>query len=197
MVTEREPIPTPSRLATPLGWPVYWSAVWVGALAAVAAGLIIGLIGIALGAHQLSPGQRIARWGDFKVGALVFSVAGAFFAFVIGGWVAGAIAGVRRAETAMLHGAIVWLVAVPILLLFAALGAAGYFGAWYGGLAGTPAWVTPAAPDPNAAAAARNGALGSVTALLLGLVGAVVGGWMTSGEPMTFTYHRVRDRRAA
>jgi len=39
---------------------------------------------------------------------------------------------------------------------------------------------------------ARNGALGALTALLLGLVGSVVGGWMASGEPMTFTYHRTR-----
>jgi hypothetical protein len=30
--------------------------------------------------------------------------------------------------------------------------------------------------------------------LLLGLVGAVIGGWMASGEPMTFTYYRKLDR---
>jgi hypothetical protein len=198
MVTQEETMASVHRPAASLGWPVYWSAVWVGTLAAVAAALILGLIGIALGAHQLTPGQRIGR-ETFGIGALVFSVAGTFFAFVVGGWVAGKIAGVMRAETAMLHGAILWLVAVPILLMLAALGAAGYFGAWYGGLAGTPAWVTPSgAPvDPNAAAAARNSALGAVTALLLGLIGAVIGGWMASGEPMTFTYHRMRDRRAA
>jgi hypothetical protein len=38
----------------------------------------------------------------------------------------------------------------------------------------------------------RNSALSAVTALLLGLVGAVLGGWMASGEPMTFTYYRHR-----
>jgi hypothetical protein len=26
----------------------------------------------------------------------------------------------------------------------------------------------------------------------LGLVGSVIGGWMASGEPMTFTYYRTR-----
>jgi hypothetical protein len=36
-----------------------------------------------------------------------------------------------------------------------------------------------------AALAARNAALGSLTALLLGLVGSVVGGWMGSGERMS------------
>ncbi len=39
---------------------------------------------------------------------------------------------------------------------------------------------------------ARNSALGAVTALLLGLVGSVIGGWMASGEPMNFTHYRTR-----
>jgi hypothetical protein len=43
------------------------------------------------------------------------------------------------------------------------------------------------------AIAAQNSALGAVTALLLGLVGSVIGGWMASGEPMTLTYHRTRS----
>src|SRR5262249_39387791 len=42
--------------------------------------------------------------------------------------------------------------------------------------------------------ATRNSALGAVTALLLGLVGSVIGGWIASGEPMTFTYYRTRRR---
>ena len=73
-------------------------------------------------------------------------------------------------ETAMLHGAVAWLVAVPILLVMASLGAAAYLGTWYGGLAGMPAWAVPgpaALPDPSVAVAA-------VTALLLGLVGGVI-----------------------
>ena len=34
-------------------WPVYWSAIWIGALSALAVGLIFGLIGTAIGAHQV------------------------------------------------------------------------------------------------------------------------------------------------
>ena len=208
-------------------WPVRWSAVWVGALAAVAAVLLFGLIGIALGAHVLEPEHRVVDLKKIGLFTLAFSVFAAFLSFVIGGWVAGKIAGILRSEPAMLHGAIVWLVAVPILVLSAALGAGSYFGGWYAGLAGTPAWGTSTAapfnrPDPLAPGAteaertqfkaeqaeynqkvkqwqedspkvARNSALGALTALLLGLVGSVVGGWMASGEPMTFTYHRTRQ----
>lgn len=178
-------------------WPINWSSIWVGALAALALALIFSLVGASIGAHQLGPGGRIARWSEVGFGGLVFAVFGAFFSFVVGGWVAGKINGYRRAETDMLHGAIVWLVAVPLLTVLAAIGAGSLFGAWFGGLAGVPVWATPStvAADPAAATAARNAALGALTALLIGLVGAVIGGWMASGEPMSISHHRVRDAR--
>lgn len=174
-------------------WPVCWSAVWVGALSAMCLALVIGLIGIALGAHRV--GRGVASWTDVSLLALVVSVFGAFISFAAGGWIAARIAGVRRSEPAMLHGAVMWVVAVPIMLVLVSLGAAADFGAWYGGLAGPPAWVAAQATaswDPGAAIAARNGALAAVTALLLGLVGGVIGGWMGSGEPMTLTHYRKR-----
>ncbi len=129
---------------------------------------------------------------------LVFSVAGAFFSFVVGGWIAGTIAGSRRAETAALQGAVVWLVTVPLLLVLAALGAGNFFGGWYAGLAGTPVWAdsVAATANPDAAIIARNSALGAVTALLIGLIGSVIGGWMASGEPMSLTYRRAKHELA-
>jgi len=208
-------------------WPVRWSAVWVGALAALAAVLLFGLVGIAVGAHVLGPENRVVDLKKVGLLTLAFSVFAAFLSFVIGGWVAGKVAGIRRSEPAMLHGAIVWLVAVPMLVVLTALGAGSYFGGWYAGLAGTPAWGAAAATpysQPEALApgateaernqyqsdladyrakvkqwqedsprVARNSALGALTALLLGLIGSVVGGWMASGEPMNFTHHRTRQ----
>jgi hypothetical protein len=35
-------------------WPVSWSAIWIGALSALALGLIIGLVGFAIGAHEVT-----------------------------------------------------------------------------------------------------------------------------------------------
>jgi hypothetical protein len=208
-------------------WPIHWSAVWAGALAALAVGLIFGLIGIAVGANLLGPEHRVVDLTKLKLTTVALSIFGAFLSFAVGGWVAGKIAGILHSEPAMLHGAIVWLVGVPLLLILAALGAGGFFGGWYGGLAGTPAWGARAGmpyerPQPLAATATaearsqyaadeteyeknvkqwrddtpkatRNSALCAVTALLLGLVGAVVGGWAASGEPMTFGYHRKRN----
>jgi hypothetical protein len=213
MEMRRDDVGGVDRPETWVPWPVSWSAVWVGALAAFATALIIGLVGIAVGA-QVVRGEPWVKLTNIGLGALIFSVFGAFLAFVVGGWVAGKIAGIRRSEPAMLHGAIVWLVGVPLLVAAAALGAGNYFGGWYGGLAGRPAWAAaeevkhnPAATEAErqqaaeeqlrAADAARNTAIGAVTALLLGLVGGVIGGWMASGEPMTFTYHRTRPLRTA
>jgi hypothetical protein len=171
-------------------WPVDWSAVWVGVLTGFAVGLLIGLIGFALGAHESS---RYVDWKEFRLITLIFSVAGAFFAGVAGGWIAARIAGIRRSEPAMLHGAIVWLVTLPLLIVLAAVGSSVYLGSWYGGLSGVPSWAADAA-SPELAEAMRNNAVATVLALLLGLVGSAIGGWMASGEPMTFTYYRTRGR---
>jgi hypothetical protein len=209
MENRPEPMLIVSQQETWIPWPVCWSGIWVGALAAIALALLFGLVGIALGFHLLGPSGRIIDWHKFGIGALIFSVCGAFFSGVVGGWTAGKIAGILRSEPAMLHGAIVWLVTVPLVLALAALGSGSYLGGWYGGLAGQSVWVTPpsvaspapstpldpaarAAAEKEAARVARNSALGAVTALLLGLVGSVIGGWMASGEPMTFTYYRTR-----
>jgi hypothetical protein len=108
-------------------WPVWWSAIWVGALTALAVALVIGLAGVAVGAHQ-AVARPIVDWGDVGLATLGFSVLGTFLAFAAGGWAAGKVTGIRRAETAMLHGAIVWAVSVPLLLGLVALGAGALFG---------------------------------------------------------------------
>ena len=171
-------------------WPVSWSGVWVGALAALAVGLIIGLIGYAVGAHEVAS-PRPTDAGKLRIIAVAFNIAGAFFAFVIGGWVAARVAGIQRAEPAMLHGSIVWLVGVALIVALASAGATSYFGTWYGGLA-SPGVARGVPFDPEAARIMRNAAFGSVTGLLVGLVGGVLGGWLASGEPMSIAYYRRR-----
>jgi hypothetical protein len=176
---------------TSAAWPVYWSAVFVGALSAIAIMTVIGLLSVAFGAYDVGAGGRFGPQA-LGVGDLVAAVCGAFFSSVAGGWIASRIAGLRTAEPAMLHGGVVWLVALPLILLLVALGAGGLFGAWYAGLGGTPAWATPPPPGPRAAQLAREAAGGAATALLIGLVGAVIGGWLGSGESMHPMHYRTR-----
>jgi len=203
---------------------VNWTAAWIGALAVIGVLLIFGVVGIALGAHLLGPEYRLVDMRKLGIWTLVFSVCGAFFSSVIGGWVAARLAGILHSEPAMIHGAIVWLISVPLLLIAAGFGAVNLFGSWYSGLGpnsaavGTSPFIHPDAIGPNATPeeiatfklqlaeynlnvkrwheetpkVIRNSALGTVTALLLGLVGCVIGGWMGSGEPMNFTHYKTR-----
>lgn len=172
-------------------WPVVWSAVFVGALAALAVALIIGLIGFAVGAHEVA---RQASWRDVRLTTLIFNVVGAFFAFAAGGWVAGRMADFRRAEPAILHGVIAWLVTLPALLALAGTGTIASFGGWLGTLGGFHAAPAAVPSGTNVAAAMRNTAVSTLAGLLVGLMGSVIGGWMASGEPMRLGYYRRRVR---
>lgn len=163
-----------------------WSGIWVGALTSVVAVVLFGFIGTAIGAHAAGSEGRVTSWNGVGFAALAFAVFASFFAFVIGGYIATRIAGVRVPETAALYGAITFVIATIVLLALASQ-AAQYLNGWYSGLAPAPV-AQPAAPgqpvDPNIARAARNSAVAAAAAMLIGLMGGVVGGWMGSGEPM-------------
>jgi hypothetical protein len=174
-------------------WPVYWGPVFLGAMVAVVATVLFGLIGTAIGAHKAGTEGRITSWSGVGFAGLAFAVIASFFSFVVGAWAAVRVAGIRRAEPAILHGAIAWVVAVFVMFVVAGMSGA-IFNGWYTSLAPTPA--VPAVPgqpvDPNVAIAARNGALAAAAALLIGLMGSVIGAWFASGEPMTVGSYRVR-----
>src|SRR5262249_17601684 len=152
----------------------------------LAAALIFGLFATALGTTWT---RSITSWHTIRIGELIGVVLIGFFAFAIGGWCAAKTAGFRHAEPAILHAAVGWLVALPLLLVSVAFGAGSAYGGWYGGLIVSP-FVAAAAPvSPEVA---RNDALGAAFSILLALLGSVIGGWVASGEPMTFMHHRSR-----
>jgi hypothetical protein len=170
-------------------WPVYWTPVIVGALAAVVAVVLFGIIGTAVGSWKAGNEGRVTDFSGVGRVAVAYAVFASFFAFVIGGWVTARIAGIRRAEPAILHAAIAFLVATVVLVAMASFGGA-VFNGWYVGLAPSPVVPTPTGQpvDPNAAKAATTGATAAAVAILLGLAGSVVGGWMGSGERMDFSF---------
>lgn len=177
-------------------WPVYWTPVIVGALAAVVAVVLFGVIGTAVGSWRAGNEGRVTDFSGIGRVAVAYAIFTSFFAFVIGGWVTARIAGLRRAEPAILHGAIAFLVATVLLVAMASFGGA-VFNGWYASLAPSPVVPTPTGQpvDQNAAKAAAAGATAAAVAILVSLVGSVVGGWMGSGERMDFSwYERERAR---
>jgi hypothetical protein len=176
-------------------WPVYWTPIVVGALASIVAVVLFGVIGTAFGAWKAGTEGRVTDFTGIGRAAVAYAVFASFFAFVIGGWITARVAGIRRAETAILQAAIAFLVATVALVAMASFGGA-VFNGWYVSLAPSPIVPTPAGQpvDPNAAKAAAAGATAAAVAILLGLSGSVVGGWMGSGETMDLSFIE-RERR--
>jgi hypothetical protein len=84
------------------------------------------------------------------------------------------------------------LIALPLLLVALAAGVGPTFGGWYGGLVGASPLVAAATTATTTPDVIRNTALAALTSILIGLIGAVIGGWLSSGEPMTFAHYRTR-----
>ena len=190
----REDGPVVHHLAR-TAWPVDWDAVWVGALASIGAVILFNLIGTGVGAYKAGADARITYFSDVDRATVAFAVFASFLAFVVGGWVAAQVGAVRTAESAMLHGAVAFIVATVVLIALASLGGPVLSG-WYIGL--SPSGVVPEEPgepvNPFAARIAANGALAGAAALLLGVAGSVVGGWAGSGERMSLSRYRTREQ---
>ena len=178
------------------GWHLDWGAVWVGALTMLIAAVLFSFLATAVGA-QKAVDARVLKWAEVPIVTLIFSVFGAFLASAIGAWVAGRMSGARLAEPAILHGVAAWLVVMGIVVTLAALaGAHTFAGGYLGNMTppGAPA-PTGAPVDPNAAIAIRNAAVGSILGILIGLMGAVVGAWIASGERLdSLAHYRKTDR---
>jgi hypothetical protein len=176
-------------------WPVYWTPIVVGALASIVAVVLFGVMGTALGSWKAGSEGRVTDFAGLGRLAVAYAVFASFLAFAIGGWITVRIAGIRRAETAILQAAITFLVATVALVAMASFGGAALNG-WYVSLVPAPVVPTPAGQpvNPAVAKAAAAGATAASVAILLGLAGSVVGGWMASGEPMDLTFIE-RERR--
>jgi hypothetical protein len=158
------------------------------------AAALFSLISLAVGA-QKAVDARVLKWADVPLVTIAFSVFGAFLASAIGAWIAARMSGARLAEPAILHGVVAWLVLMGVVMTLATIAGAHTFAGGYlgnltppGAPAAAPAGVAPV--DPNVALAIRNAAVGSVLGILIGLMGAVVGAWVASGEPLTVAHYR-------
>src|SRR5437879_13591317 len=103
-------------------WPVYWTPIIVGALASVVAVVLFGVIGTAIGSWKAGNEGRVTDFSGVGRVAVAYAVFASFFAFVLGGWVTARIAGIRRAEPAIHHAALQFLVATVVPVAMASLG---------------------------------------------------------------------------
>jgi hypothetical protein len=170
---------------------VRWGPIWAGLLSAFFTLLVLSLLGLAIGASTVNAGQAVQGTGTQNAGSYSAIWAGisAIIAFLIGGYVAGRTAAVHERGWAALNGALVFLLALPILLWLASqgLGAlignanhiAGGLGINLGQLGATATGAAKSitsAQAQQAADTARNTAWGTLIGLLLGCAAAALGG---------------------
>lgn len=153
---------------------VRWGAILAGLFAALATLVVLSVLGLAIGLSSYDAGDPL---GSFGMGAGIGGIITALLAFLIGGWVAASTAGARGRSNGILNGAMVWVVAVPLILylLGSGLGSlvntAGSVAAT--GVSAVAPAVAAAAPAVGTAAAQTPGAQATVQTAGQGVADAV------------------------
>jgi len=191
---------------------VRWGPIFAGLFAALSTLALLSLLGLAIGASAFDPGDQARGFG---IGAGIWGGISMLLAFLVGGWTAARTAAVRGERNGLINGAMVWAVAIPLLLYFlgsgisSLIGSAATTGAQAAGAAASQAANNPAlqataqagisglqdraqalATPQNVASAvdtARRAALGTLGSLLLGLGAASMGGFLGAGTPRVHT----------
>lgn len=122
---DRDPgeVPTHEEVVEPLSSRhdrIRWGAVWAGLVVAIATFIVLQLLFIAVEAIDLTAAEQADAW---------WTAAAAVLAFVLGGVTAGASTKWANAIDGLLHGTIMWAVAVAAILLLSVLGGGALFGA--------------------------------------------------------------------
>jgi len=176
---------------------IRWGAVLAGLVTALSTLVVLSLLGLAIGLTTYESGDQLSNFG---IGAGIWGAISTLIAFLLGGWVAASTAAVRGRSNALLNGAMVWAVAIPLILYLLGSGVGSMMNmATDAAAAAVPALTqdanaTDAAAaadtvqaqaqqvDPatvsNAAQDAGNAAWGTLGGLLLGLLAALGGGLM-------------------
>jgi len=127
---------------------VRWGPIFAGLCAALSTLAVLAVLGLAIGLSSYTPGQPASNFG---IGAGIWGAISALIAFFIGGWLASYTAA-GRSRWGMLNGAMVWIVAIPLLLYLIAGG--------IGSLLNTAGNVAAGAAANPAITNAVNGATG-------------------------------------
>jgi len=180
---------------------VRWGPIVAGLSTALTSLLMLSLLGLAFGLTVVNAGDATAQ-GAAPEGlgrnSAIWGAVSALIAFFLGGLVAGRSAAVFNRGWGALNGALVFLVAVPVILWLASMGLGtllGSLGNFAGSLNADPGAAQQAAQGAadqarqatqnvqpidaaRAAETARNGAWGTLLGMVLGLGASALGGML-------------------
>jgi hypothetical protein len=186
---------------------VHWGPIVAGLLTALTALLLLCLLGLAIGLTTLNAGTAATQGAppaDAGRNSAIWAGVAGIASFLLGGYVAGRTAALFNRGRGALNGALVFMLAVPLILWLAGQGLGtvlGSLGNFSGALASDPgaalaaqgaagqAQAAAQSVQPidvaRAAEAARNTAWGTLAGSLLGLAASATGGWLGTRHPTT------------
>lgn len=186
---------------------VRWGPIIAGLFTALTTLAVLAVLGLAIGLSSYDANDPL---GSFGIGAGIWGAISALIAFALGGYMAGGTARVRGNDSGILNGALVWIVAIPLMLFLLSSGLGALLGTAtnLAGAATTAAGAAAgaAAEDPavqataqaaagaaqdaaaqvtpqdaeNVANNAGRGAWGTLLWLGLGALASIVGGYLGS-----------------
>lgn len=133
---------------------VRWGPILAGLFTAITTLVVLSLLGLAIGVAAVDAANPLSGLG---VGAGWWGAISALIAFGVGGYMAGGTAIVRGSDSGMLNGALVWLVAIPLVLWLLASGI-GFLLGTTGTILGAAGEAATGALTPSLQATAQAGA---------------------------------------
>jgi hypothetical protein len=133
---------------------VHWGPIIAGLLTAFTTLLLLSLLGLAVGLTTVNAGTATAQGGppaDVGRNSAIWAAISGIVAFLLGGYVAGRTAAIFNRSWGALNGALVFMLAMPVILWLAGQGLGTVLGS-LGNLSGA------LASNPSAAQAAQGAA---------------------------------------
>ena len=165
---------------------VRWGPILAGLFAALSTLAALAILGLAIGAAAFTPGDSGSTFG---LGAGIWGAISTLLAFLVGGWIAARTAAVRGRSSGILNGAMVWFVAIP-LLIYALGSGIGAIANTLGNVASTAAQVAApvvgeAAPEVVTDPAAQASAATAADAVASAAAGAATQVQQQASDPRT------------
>jgi len=143
---------------------VHWGPIVAGLLTALTTLLLLSVLGVAVGLTTVNAGTAAAQGGppaDTGRNSAIWAAVAGIVSFLLGGYVAGRTAALFSRGWGALNGALVFMLAVPLILWLAGQGLGTVLGS-LGNLSGALAANPAAAQAAQGAAAQAQGAAQSV-----------------------------------
>jgi hypothetical protein len=161
---------------------VRWGPIWGGLLAALTVFVLLSLLGLAIGLTNIRVGSLTGPSpvpADSGRNSAIWLAVSGIIAFLIGGFLAGRTAAEFNRAWGALNGAMVFFLAVPLIIWVATMSASMKLGSLGNSIQHNLGLVQSAASGDTA----RNAAWGTLAALLVALAMSAIGGAIGTQRP--------------